>query len=308
MLNFLNFSAKQLQETEGFRKKITKVASNLNISDLKYFEIINIEENALDILLVDNSMYFSKIHLYSSEAIKMLNSEFAKIVSSLGVSGHDNFINSVEKTDDTNLLSSVYGTLSRSMELLNTENSNKLDKLEESVSSVFNVGLENFSYVELKQAVIPLVKELIPNMHSVKIINLTSNSLEVLAITEECKLYQYTIFLDINFKKFFNRYLSAILPYESFIEMKKALKIYDFSTALKTVMPSYDSINRKNDVEGFISFLIKTFKSETKDEGHGKDGLKNVYKFFLDTSVDEAEAKKKVLNYFMESSTFINKK
>ena len=308
MLNFLNFSAKQLQETEGFRKKITKVASNLNISKLKYFEIINIEENALDVLLIDNNMYFSKVHLYSSEAIKMLNSEFERIVSSLGVSGHENFINSVEKTDDTNLLSSVLDTLSRSMQLLNIENSNKLDKLEESTSSEFNVGLDKFSYVELKQAIIPIVKELVPNMHSVKIINLTSNSIEILLITEECKLYQYTIFLDISYQKFFNRYLSAILPYELFIEMKKGLKLYDFSTALKAAMPSYDSINKKNHVEGFISFLIKTFKSKTKDEGHGKDGLKNVYKFFLDTSVDEAEAKKKVLDYFMKSSTFINKK
>lgn len=122
MISFLNFDAKQLQETDGFRKKVEKVASNISIKKLLYFEIINIEASSLDVLMIDEQMYFHKVHLYSEKAIKMLNSEFGKLVSSLGISKED-VLDTTKTINNCNLIDQIQSLISRSMQLLNIENS-----------------------------------------------------------------------------------------------------------------------------------------------------------------------------------------
>lgn len=308
MISFLNFNAKQLQETEGFQRKIKRVATTLGIKKLLYFEIINIEVSSLDILLIDDKMYFSKVHLYSEEAVKMLNSEFSKLISSLGLSNDENFLDISQKSSvDCNLLNKIQSLISRSMELLNMENSCNLDKMDNVRSSEFNLSLENFTYSDLYQAMNPIVKDFIHSTYNFKILNLDKTSVEILAITEDCRLYQYTILLDSCYTRFFNRYLSAVLPSEKFVEMKRNLKSKKFFKALEATLPSYSSKNRKLDTCGFLYFLINKYQKDRKDEGYAGEGLKNVYKFFLDTSKDEEEAKKKVLKYFMSATTFDKK-
>lgn len=307
MISFLNFDAKQLQETDGFRKKVEKVASNISIKKLLYFEIINIEASSLDVLMIDSQMYFHKVHLYSEKAIKMLNSEFGKLVSSLGISKED-VLDTTKTIDDCNLIDQIQSLISRIIQLLNIENSYDLDKMDKVSSSEFNVNLTNFTYSDLSQIMKPFVKNFIPSTYNFKILSLDKISIEILAITEDCRLYQYTIFLDSCYTRFLNRYLSAILPNEKFIEMKRNLKSKNFFKALEATLPSYSSKNKKLDTCGFLAFLINKYQKDRKDEGYAGEGLKNVYKFFLDTSKDEEDAKKKVLKYFIEATTYDKKK
>ena len=98
MLSFLNFNARQLASTNGFSRKVNKVASILGIRRLLYSEIINIEESSIDVLLVDEKMYFYKVHLYSLEATKMLNDEFNRFLGSLGYTINDSV--KIEKLPD----------------------------------------------------------------------------------------------------------------------------------------------------------------------------------------------------------------
>lgn len=83
MLTFVNFNARQLAATYGFNRKINKIAESLGIKEVLYTEIINIEDFSLDVLLIDEKMYFHKIHLNSNLATKMLNEEFSKVLDSL---------------------------------------------------------------------------------------------------------------------------------------------------------------------------------------------------------------------------------
>lgn len=309
MLTFLNFNSLQLAATDGFNRKIKRVASFLEIERVLYSEIINIEDSSIDVLLVDDKMYFYKVHLYSQEAVKMLNEELSETLIPLGYT-----IDIISLLIQTKGISSneiiielVYPLLSKSMELLNVENSYNIDKLDKSVSSEFNVSIENFSYDEVHKAVEPFVKDFINHLYNFKIISLSKTSIEVLAITTECRLYQYTIPLSKAYTKFFNRYLSAILPYESFVPMKRNLKKFDFTQAIKETLPIYNSKKEKLNTCGFLTFLLKQYKSDIKEEGAGVEGLKNFYKFFLDTSSDEEEANAKIRECFMKAKTYEQK-
>lgn len=308
MLTFNNFTAQQLQETDGFRRKIEKVSQMLKIKRVQYYEIINVEESALDVIIIDYQMYFSKVHLYSDEATKMLNSEFNEIVSSLGLTENSNILNNAKAKTDCNLLNQIESLLSRCMELLNIENTGELDKMGRTASSNFYISIMDFPYKYIEQAVYPLVSDFIHSLYKFKILNLTETSIEILAITEDCRLYQYTIYIDKTYTKFFNRYLSAILPYEFFTVYKRNLKGNNFISALKQTLESYNTPNDKLFVQAFITFLLKKYQKDTKSEGFMDKGLKNVYKFFLDTSKDEAEAKGKVVQCFMSASTYDKKK
>jgi len=304
-LTFKNFTAKQLQNTPGFSRKLEKVASNIGIVPI-YFEIINIEETSIDVLIIDEGMFFFKVHLYSQEAIKMLNKEFSKLIEDLGVTTKENLLD-LAKSTDLNVIDDIENMLSCSIELLNFEQTESWNKLEKVTSSEFNVNLESFTYPDLYNAMEPLVKDFIYSTYKFKILNLSKHSVEILAITNDCRLYQYTILLDSHYSKFINRYLSAIIPYEQFGEMKKNLKIADFSSALKLTVPSYNTRNEKLNTCAFLSFLVNKYQKDRKDEGIRGEGLKNVYKFFLDTSANEEEARKKVLRYFMEATTYEQK-
>lgn len=300
MINFLNFNAQQLQETSGFKRKVKKVASNMGISKLLYSEIINIETSAIDILIIDNNMYFHKVHLYSEEAVKMLNSEFGKIASSLGIAKEESLANS-ETVENFNLIDEISSILSKSMELLNVENTYNIDQLENVSSSGFDVSIENFTYQEVYEALEPFARTS-SLIYSFKVINLSKTSAEILAITTECKIYQYTIYFDSCYARFFNRYVSTFIPYEQFKYMRLNLKEHDFSKSLR------NCIRRDVDVSGFLSFLLTQYKSKIDEKGFGEEGLKNVYNFFLETSTDKEDAKKKIRHYFMNIPTYIQKK
>lgn len=307
MLTFLNFNARQLASTDGFNRKIKKVAEKLGIKKILYSEIINIEDNSLDVLLIDEKMYFHKIHLYSILVVKMLNDEFSKILNSLGFTNLENSLDDSNCVENCNLLEEISSTLSRSIELLNIESSSNIDRLENSVSSQFNICFENFTYKEIHSAVEPLVKDFIHHLHSFKIISLTKVSIEVLAITSECKLFQYTIPVSSSYTKFLNRYLSAILPYDSFVEMKRNLRTLDFSTSLKETLPIYKSKKEKLDTCGFLTFLLNTYKRDIKGEGSSDEGLKNFHKFFFDTCSNEKEAKNSIMACYMKAKTYEQK-
>lgn len=306
MLSFLNFNARQLASTNGFSRKVNKVASILGIRRLLYSEIINIEESSIDVLLVDEKMYFYKVHLYSLEATKMLNDEFNRFLGSLGYTINDSV--KIEKLpDDCNLIEEINSLLSKAIELLNVENSFNLDKLENTVSSEFNISIKNFSYAEIYSAVKPLVKSFITHLFNFKIIGISDTSVQILAITRDCRLFQYTIPFNSSYTKFINRYLSAILPYEKFVEMKRNLRNFNFTNALKETVPSYKSTEEKFDVCSFLAFLLDEYKADIKDEGAGVEGLKNLYKFFIDTSSDEDEAKNKVRSSYNDAKTYEEK-
>lgn len=308
MLTFLNFNSRQLASTDGFNRKVKKVASYLGIKKVIYSEIINIEESSIDVLLIDDKMYFYKVHLYSIEAVRMINEEFSKVLASLGYTDKTNLLTQAKSiSSNCNILEKINSILSKSMELLNTENSDNIDKLENSVSSEFNVSIEDFSYSEMHKAIEPFVKDFIKHLYSFKIISLSKTSIEVLAITTECRLYQYTIPINSSYTKFFNRYLSAILPYENFVAMKRNLKKFNFTQAIKETLPIYNSKEEKLDTCGFLSFLLNQYKNEIKEEGDGTEGLKNFYKFFLDTSSDEKEAKNKVMKCYTKAKTYQEK-
>lgn len=300
MINFLNFSTKQLQETVGFKRKINKVASNIGISKVLYSEIINLEASAIDVLIIDNEMYFHKVHLYSEESVKMLSTEFERIVTSIGVSTEEALSNS-ETIEHFNLIDEISSILSRSMELLNTENTCNINQLENVVSAKFDVSIENFTYKEIYDALEPFVKTS-PLIFSFKVISLSRNAAEILAITTECKIHQYTIYFDSRYTRFFNRYLSAFIPYEKFTEMRINLKENDFSESLK------QCIGREVDVSGFLFFLLSEHKSQIKEKGFGGEGLRNVYNFFLETSANEEDAKKNIRHYFTTVPTYNQKK
>lgn len=309
MITLLNFNAKQLQETTGFKRKITKVASQIGIRKLLYYEIINIEKSAIDVLLIDDKMYFNKIHLYSHESLKMLNSELSSIFSSTckGKSVEES-LNDSAALQEFNLLEDIESIISKSMELLNIENSNNLNKIENTSSALFNVSIKSFKHCDLRSAVEPIVKLSIPSTYNFKILSLTENTIEILSITGECKLYQFTIFLDNRYSNLLNRYISAVIPYDRFKNMKTNLKKNDILESIKLTVPSYRSKNEKLNISAFLSFLISEYQIDKKEEGYGGEGLKNVYKFFLDTSANEEEAKNKVLKYFMEATTYEKKK
>lgn len=300
MINFLIFNTKQLQETAGFERKINKVASNMGISKVLYSEIINIESFAIDILIIDDKMYFHKVHLYSEEAVKMLNSEFEEIVSSVGLSAEEALLNA-ETNENFNLIDEINSLISRSIELLNIENSFNIDQLENISSAEFDVSIENFTYKEIYNTLEYFVRTS-PLIFNFKIINLSRNSAEIVAITTECKIHQYTIHFDSSYSKFFNRYLSAFVPYEQFTQMRLNLKDYDFSEALSKC------IGRNVDISGFLFFLLKEYKSKILEKGFGNEGLKNVYNFFLETSTDEDDAKNKIRHYFTSIPTYTQKK
>jgi len=301
MMTFKNFNAQQLQETIGFERKINKVASTMGISKVLYSEIINIEAFSIDVLIIDEKMYFHKVHLYSEQAVKMLNSDFQRIISSLGLSTEESIPTS-EVIESFNLIDELQSILSRSMELLSVENSYNLDKLENTSSIDFKISIEKFTYQEIFQIIDPIVRSYTPATYNFKMINLSNNSVEILAITTECKIYQYTIFFDSCYTRFINRYLSAIVPYEQFKEMKKNLKKFDFSNALSKC------INKDWDVSRFLSFLLTQYLYKTEDKGFGNEGLKNVYSFFMETSMDENSAKDSIRHYFMNVPTYEQKK
>lgn len=300
MITFLNFNTKQLQETVGFERKVKKVSSSIGVSKHLYSEIINVEASAIDVLIIDEKMYFHKVHLYSEEAVKMLNFEFNKIVSSLGLSTEEALSNS-EAIENFNLIDKISSILSRSIELLSIQNTCNIDQLENVASSEFDVSIEKFTYQEVYEALEPFVKTS-SLIYSFKVINLSKTSAEILAITTECKIYQYTIYFDSCYTRFFNRYLSAFVPYEQFKQIRINLKKYDFSKALNKC------INRNVDVSGFLSFLLTEYKSRIDEKGFGGEGLRNVYNFFLETSVDEKDAKKKIMYYFINIPTYDQKK
>ena len=308
MLTFVNFNARQLASTNGFTRKINKVAENLGIKKVLYSEIINIEDSSLDVLLIDEKMYFHKIHLYSNLAAKMLNEEFSKVLDSLGISNSEISLDVSTAPNDCNFFDEINSILSRAIELLSIENSSNIDRLENSTSSQFGVNLESFTYKEVYTAVEPLVKDFILHLFSFKIINLNKNSIEILAITSECKLFQYTIPVTSTYTNFINRYISAILPYENFVEMKRNLKTLDFSAALKETSPIYKSKKEKLDTCGFLTFLLNTYKKDIKGEGSGSEGLKNFHKFFFDTCANEDEAKLKIRACYMQAKTYEQKK
>lgn len=308
MLTFVNFNARQLASTTGFNRKINKIAENLGIKKVLYSEIINIEEFSLDILLIDEKMYFHKMHLYSALAAKMLNEEFSKLLDSLGISNSETSLDVSTIADDCNLIEEINLILSRSIELLNIENSSNIDRLENTSSSQFGVTIENFAYKEVHAAVEPLVKDFIHHLFNFKIINLTKTSIEILAITSECKLFQYTIQVSSTYSNFINRYISAILPYENFLEMKRNLKNLDFSSALKETLPIYNSRKEKLDTCGFLTFLLTTYKRNIKGEGSGSEGLKNFHKFFFDTCADENEARLQIRACYVQAKTYEQKK
>lgn len=136
----------------------------------------------------------------------------------------------------------------------------------------------------------------------------SKRSNEVLAITSECKLFQYTIQVSSIYSNFINRYISAILPYEYFIEMKRNLKNLDFSAALKETFPIYKSKKEKLDTCGFLTFLLNTYKKEIKGEGSGNEGLKNFHKFFFDTCATEDEATSQIRSCYIQAKTYEQKK
>lgn len=136
----------------------------------------------------------------------------------------------------------------------------------------------------------------------------SKRSNEVLAITSECKLFQYTIQVSSIYSNFINRYISAILPYEYFIEMKRNLKNLDFSAALKETFPIYKSKKEKLDTSSFLAFLIQNYKKDIKKEGFGNEGLKNVHKFLFDISASEEEANSKIRACYMQAKTYEQKK
>ena len=233
----------------------------------------------------------------------MLNEDFSKLLDSLGISNLGPNLNVSAVSKDCNLIEEINSILSRAMELLNIENSSNIDRLENSSSSQFGVNLEHFSYKDVHAAVEPLVKDFILNLFSFKIINLTKNSIEILAITSECKLFQYTIQVSSIYSNFINRYISAILPYEYFIEMKRNLKVFDFSAALKETFPIYKSKKEKLDTCGFLTFLLNTYKKDIKSEG-----VMNLHKKLFDESPTEAEARLNIIACYNKSKTYEQKK
>lgn len=308
MITFLNFDKQRMQETNGFQRKVSKVATQLEVSKCLYTEILNVEKSSIDVLIIGETiigetMRFHRVHLYSEKVINMLNDEFSKLVSSLGLSSEETVPTS-EFIETFNLIDEIQSMLSRSIELLNIENTYNIDQLENISSSEFHVSLENFSYSDLYKAMDPLVRNFIPLTYSFKILNLTKNSIEVLVVTKDCKLYQYTIFLDIDYTRFFNRYISAVLPYEKFAEMKINLKDADFSESLYAVEPIYCTEKRKLNICEFLSFLIKKCQKDMSEEGYKSEGLKNVYKFFLSITENEDAAKKLVLANFRQAKTY----
>ena len=134
-----------------------------------------------------------------------------------------------------------------------------------------------------------------------KVINISSNSAEILAISTECKIYQYTINFDSNYTRFLNRYLSAYVPYEQFKQIRLLLKDNDFSSALSKC------VGRKAHTCDFLFFLLSKYKSKISEKGFGGEGLKNVYNFFLETSIDEEDAKKNIRHYFINVPTYEQK-
>lgn len=300
MLTFLNFNKEQLQETLGFQRKINKVASTMGIHEVLYSEIISITASSIDALIIDDKMYFHKVRLYSDIAIKMLNSDFQKIVSSLGLTAEE--LQDSEISDNFNLIDEITSITSRSMELLNVENSYDLDKLDNASSSDFRVSIESFTYKEIYQVVEPLVRNHIPYLFSFKMINISKNCVEILAITTQCKIHQYTLSFDSCYTRFINRYLSAIVSYDQFKELRKNLKDSDFSKAL------FDTLDREWDISRFLSFLLTKYQSHVKEKGVGHEGLVNVYNFFMETSVDESTAMDSIRHYFTNVATYEQKK
>ena len=299
MLTFKHFNAKQLQDTDGFKRKLQKVAPYIGVINILYSEIMNIEPCAIDVLIVDSEMYFHKIHLYSEEAVRMLNQEIARITSSIGLSNKE--VSNTETIKKFNLFDEITSVLSRSIELLNIENTSNIDRLQNVTSSNFNVTLENFTYAEFYKALEPFAK-IYSSIYGFKIINLEMNAAEILAITTDCKLYQYTIYFDSSYSRFINRYVSAYVPYEDFKLIRLYLKDFDFSKAI------YKSIKKKIDVTGFLSFLLEKSKSKISEKGLGIEGLKNVSDFFFQTSASEEDAKQHIRHYYKSVPNYEQKR
>lgn len=302
MITFLNFNARQLTSTVGFDRKVNKMASTLGIKKVLFSEIINIEDSSLDVLLIDEKMYLHKVHFYSTQAIKTLNDELTKLFQ---ISDSDLDIDNYK---DCNLFDEINCVLSRTIELLNIENTVDIDKLEGTTSSQFGVSLENFTYEEVYYAIKPLVHDLIFHVYNFKILNLTKTDVEVLVITSDCKLYQFSIHVTSSYTKFINRYISAIVPPDKFADMRLNLRNFDFSRALKSTLPTYNSSKEKLDTSSFLAFLIQNYKKDIKKEGFGNEGLKNVHKFLFDISASEEEANSKIRACYMQAKTYEQKK
>lgn len=310
MLTFLNFNARQLASTDGFDRKINKLAESLKIKNVLYSEIIDIKDSSLDVLIIDEKMYFHKVHLYSVLVAKMLNEEFSRLLDSLGIADSDSSLDVTANTnyEDCNLIEGINSILSRAIQLLNVENSSNIDILENSTSSQFNLSIKNFTYDEIHSAVEPLVKDFIFHLYNFKIINLSKNSIEILAITTECKLFQYTIPISSTYSNFLNRYVSAILPYEMFVELKRSLRNLDFSAALKETIPTYGIGREKLDTCSFLTFLLNTYKKDLKGKGSCNEGLKNFHNFFFDTCSSKQEAELKIRSCYMQVKNYQQKK
>jgi len=301
MMTFKNFNAKQLQETAGFERKVAKVAATMGIDTVLYTEIINVEASSIDVLIIDDKMYFHKVHLYSNQVVKKLNSDFQDLIAKLGLNSQEE-ISTQDVIKGFNLMDEIQSILSRSMEMLNIENSHNLDKMDNTTSFDFKISIEDFTYQEISKIVETLVRNYTPLTYNFKMINISKNSVEILDITTECKLFQYTIVFESCYSNFINRYLSAIVPYEKFTQMKRNLLKSDFTTALS------ECINKEWDISNFLSFLLKKYVYKIEDKGFGNEGLKNVYNFFMETAMDEASGKQLLRRHFVDVPTYEQKK
>lgn len=294
-ITFKNFTTKQIEQTSGFNRKIEKIASSLGVKQVLYSEIINLNDYSLDVLIIGEDMDFHKVYIYSDNKLKMLNTEFGKLISSLGFTSEDY---DSEKITNIELIEAIETLLSNSIEQLSMENTT-IDRLENSTSSTFNVSIMNFSYPEIHNALEPLVKNSILKLYNFKVLNLSKHSAEILALTTECKLFQYTIYFDSTYCNFLNRYISSIVDYDDFIQVKKELKN---NTTLSDTLSSI--LSKEILAENFLGFLLSKYQKSTEKEGYENEGLKNVHKFFMDISSNEQEAHNKVRECFSKATEF----
>lgn len=319
MITLKNFSSRQLTSTEGFKRKIQKIATQLKIGKILYSQVIDIYESSIYVLLIDESMYFYELYLYSNEIIDILNSGFEALIYSLDFEDDDNILDKISKLEDdeedtVQLLNDFKEFLSKSMEYLNIENSADLNLLDKVVSSDYRIYLTNLSYHEVYDVFFPIIKDLNIDMYKFKILSLDAFSAEFLIITNNCRLYQYKIFLKKDFSRFINRYISAILDAQSDILKKtfnitfrRSLKDRSFIKSLIYATSSPGSKSDRFDPISYLSFLADNFQIKDDSKSTKREGLKSIYKFFLNTSENAEEGKKNIVKHFMAAKTYIDK-
>ncbi len=344
IINLSNFSYNQLTATQGFKLKIEKTFKDRFASARPaYFEItyIDAENEIIYVFAMDTrwNTYAFRFHandfskkisqrlsveiMYADMSETMSNENFLdklysienyqeSIEQSAGMgeclndneSGKENYMTSMS------LYEKALSEVSIEMQYLTLSND---FLIEEKAPERYDISLKSFLYKDLEKMVAPTVRANVCESCHFKIFERTENTLDMVIITDEMKMYQLKVTVSNKFKAFMDRYVNYLCVSIKPSEVRKVFR--DFNTnQIMDFLPEtqrgvinairnleYNGRTIQTDASKFSKFLFMNTVLKSKGS------LREITSIFEESSDSSEEAKRNMMRKFMSTLTFDKK-